>query len=200
MNEATDRLPLGMQWEKEPVSWHFDGETLEVEAAGQTDHFVDPGGSVVVLNGARALVTPPDGPWQLSASIVAALPEIYDAGVLLLWADERHFAKLCFERSPLGQAMVVSVVTRGVSDDANAWVVEGDTVWLRVSSVDDNVYAFHASIDGVFWELVRYFKLGGDGPMRCGISAQSPIGSGCKASFQRLALVEHHLPELRDGS
>ena len=57
----------------------------------------------------------------------------FDAGVLLLWVDERHWGKLCFEFSPAGEAMVVSVVTRGVSDDANAFMVTGRSVWLRVS-------------------------------------------------------------------
>ena len=41
--------------------------------------------------------------------------------------------KLCFEHSPDRQPMIVSVVTRGVSDDANAFAVDGQTAWLRVS-------------------------------------------------------------------
>lgn len=200
MNASVDGLPLGLVWDTEPSSWHFDGEAWIFEAAGRTDHFVDPASAAAVLNGARAFVTPPDRPWQMSASITAALPATYDAGMLMLWSEEQHFAKLCFERSPLGPAMIVSVVTRGVSDDANGWVVDGDTVWLRISSIGDDAYAFHASSDGVFWELVRYFQLSGDGPMRCGISVQSPMGDGCTASFRGLALVENQLTELRDGT
>jgi regulation of enolase protein 1 (concanavalin A-like superfamily) len=49
----------------------------------------------------------------------------YDAGTLFLLADDSHWSKLCFEYSPDEQGMVVSVVTRGTSDDANAWNVEG---------------------------------------------------------------------------
>jgi regulation of enolase protein 1 (concanavalin A-like superfamily) len=124
----------------------------------------------------------------------------YDAGVLLLWSDDRHFAKLCFERSPRGEAMVVSVVTRQVSDDANAWVVDGDSVWLRICDVADEVYAFHASADRDRWEFVRYFALPGRAPMRYGIAAQSPVGSGCTATFTGLALAETAPADLRDGS
>jgi len=57
--------------------------------------------------------------------------------------------------------MVVSVVTRGVSDDANAFVVDGRTVWLRVSRVS-HAFAYHASLDGKAWRMVRFFSI--DGP------------------------------------
>ena len=34
----------------------------------------------------------------------------FDAAVLTLWADSDHWAKVCFERSPRGEDMVVTVV------------------------------------------------------------------------------------------
>ena len=58
----------------------------------------------------------------------------YDAGVLTLRRRDDLWAKLCFERSPQGEPMVVSVVTRGVSDDCNSFVVDGRSVWLRRNS------------------------------------------------------------------
>ena len=36
----------------------------------------------------------------------------FDAGALAIWGDKNHWAKLCFEYSLLGRAMVVSVVTK----------------------------------------------------------------------------------------
>jgi hypothetical protein len=54
----------------------------------------------------------------------------FDAGVLLLWVDERHWGKLCFEFSPAGDPMIVSVVCRGVADaqwaDVAAVIGQGD--------------------------------------------------------------------------
>lgn len=44
----------------------------------------------------------------------------------------RHWAKLCCEFSPAGEPMIVSVVCRGVADDANAFIVPGRPVWLRI--------------------------------------------------------------------
>lgn len=176
------------------------GGALVVTTAGRTDNFVAPDGEATVLNGARALATTPPGRWQMSARVSVDFRSDYDAGVLLLWSDHLHFAKLCFERSPSREAMVVSVVTRGLSDDANAWVIHGDFVWLRICEVADEVYAFHASTDGRRWDLVRYFALAGGGPMRLGLAAQSPVGPGCTVTFADLALAEKALGDLRDGT
>jgi uncharacterized protein len=56
--------------------------------------------------------------------------------VLLLWIDERNWAKFCFEFSPAHEPLMVSVVTRGISGDANAFVIPERSVWLRVSRID----------------------------------------------------------------
>jgi hypothetical protein len=75
-----------------------------------------------MLNAATLLGGPPDGDFQFSARVTVGFESAFDAGVLLLWLDERRWAKLCFEFSPAGEPMIVSVVCRGVSDDANAFV------------------------------------------------------------------------------
>jgi uncharacterized protein len=195
---STQALPHGLRWVVEPASWRFDGSAASVEAAGSTDCFVDPAGAATVLNGARALTLASSRPWQFSARVTVDFQATYDAGLLLLWSDDEHFAKLCFERSPQGEPMVVSVVTRGVSDDANAWVVRGHTVWLRISRIADETYAFHSSADGRRWDLVRYFAIAGSDSMRYGISVQSPTGDGCAVTFDELALSETPLANLRD--
>lgn len=200
MSKLTAELPYGLQWEIEPVSSHIDGADITVEAAGQSDNFIDPSGSVTALNGARAVGPAPASDWQLSARLVADLSAAYDAGVLILWSDERHFAKLCLERSPHGQAMIVSVVTREVSDDANAWDVEGDAAWLRISGLTNDTYAFHSSKDGAHWELVRYFRLVGSQPVKYGIPVQSPVGDGCSVTFEGLSVARRSLTDLRDFS
>jgi regulation of enolase protein 1 (concanavalin A-like superfamily) len=104
--------------------------------------------------------------------------------------------------------MVVSVVTRGVSDDANAFLVADRSVSLRISRLG-HVYAFHASTDATTWQLVRVFTLGdtpADTPAdtvaghRIGFEAQSPTGDGCTVTFDRIGFVAERLQELRDGS
>lgn len=115
--------------------------TIAVTADPHSDIFIDPGaGSQLnaesLLSAATLLGVPTSGDFQLSARVNVDFASTFDAGVPLLWIDERHWVKLCFEYSPAGEPMVVSVVNRGVAYDANAFVVDGHTVWLRASRID----------------------------------------------------------------
>ncbi|HEX7589376.1 MAG TPA: DUF1349 domain-containing protein [Demequinaceae bacterium] len=187
--------------------WTIEGDPARVTvlAGAHTDIFVDPGGASQVnaetlLNAATLLGTPPDGDFRLSAHVRVAFASTFDAGVLLLWFDEGHWAKLCLEYSPEGEPMVVSVVNRGVADDANSFVVPGESIWLRVSRVD-SVYAYHASEDGERWRLVRAFVLDVPGASpRVGFEAQSPTGKGCAVSFDQIGFDRVRLGDLRDGT
>jgi len=187
--------------------WNIEGDPARVMvlAGAHTDLFVDPRASTqfdakTFLNAATLLGTPPDGDFQFSALVRVAFAATFDAGVLLVWFDEHHWAKLCLEYSPEREPMVVSVVNRGVADDANAFVVPGESIWLRVSRVD-SVYAFHASDDGEKWRLVRAFVLDAPGAtLRVGFEAQSPTGAGCAVSFNDIQFDRVGLADLRDGS
>ena len=187
--------------------WSRDEQAGAVVATApaHTDLYVNPGGegsgdAESMLNAATLLGTPPAGDFQLSARVTVDFAAQYDAGVLLIWIDERHWAKFCFEFSPATEPMVVSVVTREFSDDANAFVVADRSVWFRVSRID-HVYAFHASTDGRTWRLIRVFTLGEalDGHM-IGFEAQSPTGDGCVVTFDQIHFTSERLGDLRDGS
>ncbi len=190
-----------------PGVWRRDapGDAVVSTATGHTDFYLNPAGAEsadaeTMLNAATLLGTPPAGDYQLSARLQVDFRNRYDAGVLMLWIDSKNWAKFCFELSPAGQPMVVSVVTRGVSDDANAFVVAEPSVWLRVSRVD-RAYAFHASTDGAAWQLVRVFTLGDGLPShQVGFEVQSPTGDGCTVSFDRIRFSQQRLADLRDGS
>jgi regulation of enolase protein 1 (concanavalin A-like superfamily) len=192
-------LDFDLRWQPAPERWHAgpDG-SLSIGAGPATDLFVDPGGQPPTLNAPRLLGTPPDGDFQLGARVTVPFAATFDAGVLLLWAHERAWAKLCFELSPQAEPMIVSVVTRGVSDDANAFVVDGATAWLRVSRVG-TVFAFHASTDGAWWRIVRCFVLETSQPLSVGFLGQSPTGPGCTATFDRVSWRAETLADLRGG-
>jgi uncharacterized protein len=190
-----------------PGVWRRDEQIggIVATASAHTDLYVNPGGpdstdAVSMLNAATLLGVPPVGDFQFSARVTVDFRSQYDAGVLLLWIDEQHWAKLCFEFSPAGQPMVVSVVTRGVSDDANAFLVPARTVWLRVSRID-RAWAYHASTDGSTWEMVRVFSLpDSESRYRIGFEAQSPTGDGCSVTFSDIRYTAQRLADLRDGS
>lgn len=195
-------IPTPLAWEVEPAEWRRNRETgLTVTAPAGTDMFVDPAGGEPMLGAPRLLGPAPSGDFRLSARVRVDFAAIYDAGCLLLYGGPRNWAKLAYERSPQHTGMVVSVVTRDVSDDANGFVVpDGAPLWLRVSRVGA-AWAFHASTDGSWWHFVRHFRLeAADEPLRVGLEAQSPTGSGCTVEFDRLHFEEGRPADLRDGS
>jgi regulation of enolase protein 1 (concanavalin A-like superfamily) len=189
---------------------HESAGTVTVSAPPHTDIFIDPvagsegAGATVnaesMLNAATLLGDVPEGDFQLSTRVTVGFGSTFDAGVLLLWLDERHWGKLCFEFSPAGEPMIVSVVCRGVADDANAFTVPGRSAWLRISRVD-RAYAYHASLDGTAWQLIRVFNLHDDtSGDRVGFEGQSPTGDGCSVTFDEIRFVRERLADLRDGS
>jgi hypothetical protein len=94
--------------------------------------------------------------------------------------------------------MIVSVVTRGVSDDCNSFAVAGGSVWLRIARLGP-ASAFHASTDGRRWELVRHFSLGESVEPAIGFEAQSPTGQGCNVTFDQVRFDARRLADLRSG-
>ena len=145
-----------------------------------------------------ALVGRAEGDYTLGARVGVDFEATFDAGVLMLYSDERRWAKLCFELSPDRQPLVVSVVTRGESDDCNSFAVDGTSIWLRVAKMG-RAFAFHASSDGLRWELVRHFSLGGSADPEIGFEAQSPTGQGCTATFDEIRFDPRRLDDLRGG-
>jgi uncharacterized protein len=197
--EQIDAMPMPLRWLAPAARWRSQGSTLELAAHPRTDWFVDPvGARDPALDGA-ALVGDVDGDFLLSARVGVGFASTFDAGVLMVHASDTTWAKLCFELSPQREAMVVSVVTRGVSDDANGFVVSGGEAWLRIARMG-SAFAFHASTDGKEWRLVRHFALGIDGEVAVGFEAQSPTGDGCDVRFDEIRFEPRTLGDLRDGS
>lgn len=184
-------------------TWHVDADVVRADALPRTDIFIDPSaapGEGVRLDAMRLVGAPGDDVFQLVTRVTVGFADDYDAGVLLVWFDDARWAKLCFEYSPDGDPMIVSVVNDGVSDDANGFVVDGRTVWLRISRMA-RTWAFHASLDGERWELVRHFRLDAPGTeLLVGLEAQSPSGDGCPVAFDGVRYTPTLLAELRDGA
>jgi regulation of enolase protein 1 (concanavalin A-like superfamily) len=184
------------------VPWEIVGaDGVRASAEPGTDIFVPPfPDQAAKLDAATLLGEAPQGDFQLSARVTVGFRATFDAGVLLVWHDEQHWAKLCFEAAPNGSPTVVSVVNRTVSDDANAFTVVGATAWLRISRVD-GIYLFHASHDGRTWDMVRIFGLDSHGSTpQVGFEVQSPTGDGCEVTFDEITFAPTRLTDPRDGS
>jgi len=191
-------LPSPLRWQGTPQDWSVDSHgDLSITAGQKTDWFLDPGGSVNVLN-APALLTTVKRPCMLKALVTSGAAATFDAAVLTVYQANDQWGKLCFERSPRGQLMVVSVVTKGTSDDCNSVPISEQSVYLRLS-VLEKAYAFHYSLNGSIWNLVRYFTLGERKTIEIGFLSQSPTGEGCTSVFSEITLVPQALTDIRSG-
>ena len=173
---------------------------LVLTSGAKSDLFIDPAGEEGARPDAGRLTgLPGDRDFALAARVSVKFGSVFDAGVLLLYLSERRWAKLCYELSPQRRPTVVSVVTRGTSDDSNSFETGGAPTWLRITRAG-RAWAFHASQDGTWWRMVRYFTLGEASGARVGFLAQSPRGPGCTAVFDSIAYSPGAPADLRDGS
>ena len=151
----------------------------------------------------------PDGPVQVPTDRVLC-PDMammmttltMSAGLivsaLMVMKDMDCWAKACFEYTDFGTHAVVSVVTNGVSDDANGCNLDRDTVWLQMCRVG-NDFAFHYSTDGTNFYMMRYFTLPADLTMKVGLLAQSPLGDGGKRIYENLSVEKKTVKNIRSG-
>lgn len=191
-------LPHPGHWLNQPRSWDYSAEgQLTITAVAKTDWFIDPQGAVNVSN-APVLLFPTTGACVLSTQVSVNHLATYDAGVLMIYENPRSWAKFCLELSPQGLPMIVSVVTKGVSDDCNAFAVKGP-VYMRASKLE-KAYAFHVSEDGNYWNMIRYFQLEDHQNAQLGFEAQSPTGESCTATFGKIRFEERLLTDLRSGA
>jgi regulation of enolase protein 1 (concanavalin A-like superfamily) len=195
MSIQFSNLP-GLAWLKEPASFQSTAKTLTITAPAKTDWFVDPNGSAH-HDSAPALLFEAEKDFILSARVTVDFKSTYDAGVLAFYQHPKSWAKLCFERSPQGSPMIVSVVTKGTSDDCNSVPMTENTVYLRLAKIGKTC-AFHSSTSGDFWHMVRYFALE-DTPLKAGFLVQSPTGKSCKVKFSEVKFEYKTLEDIRSG-
>lgn len=193
------RIPVALRWDGGAHDRYRPlDDGLMINAGPRTDLFVNPQRTAECLDAPHLLAGAP-GDFLLSARVRADLLARHDAGGLLVWLNDRAWAKLGLELSAQREPEIVSVVTRGTSDRASGFVVDGEHIWLRVARVG-TAYAFHASLDGAYWRLIRHFALYSSDSLSYGFFAQSPTGEGCSATFDHIAYEPKRLAELVDGS
>jgi len=182
---AIEGVPGNFQWRNAPVRWHVEhGSELTIVSGKDTDWFVDPFDGTTHKTAPMLLFVPAND-YVFSAKVKVGFKTKWDAGALMVWADEHHWAKLSFELSPAKQPTLVTVVTRGLSDDCNSVPISGDTVHLQIAK-SGPAYVFYYSSDGKKWEIVRVFSLGEGLKPKVGFESQSPAGQGTEVVFSEI--------------
>jgi regulation of enolase protein 1 (concanavalin A-like superfamily) len=180
------------------LDWRDPPPSVAFAAGPRSDLFTDPASGEAQAN-APLLLGPASGDFQLRARVAAPLAATFDAVALVVWASPTAWGKLALEYSPQREVTIVSVVTREVSDDANSFTVPERVAWLRIARRDETI-AFHASVDGLWWSLIRLFTFPGAGGASAGFLVQSPTGEGLDGRFDEIEWSSGPLAELRDGS
>ncbi len=193
-----DEIGEELSWLVPAADWDVGAHQLSLSAGQEEDWFVDPDGTLVKHNAPCALFPPIAEDFILQAKVQVSFQTKYDAGALHVHVDEQRWAKVCFESSAQNVPTVVSVVTRGTSDDCNSVPIEGNAVYLRIAK-RAHTFAFHYSRDGLWWDLVRHFDLGPVESVQSGFSAQAPVGTGCGVTFSEIAYRHETLGDIRSG-
>jgi hypothetical protein len=182
-------FPQPFHWRNNPADWNVREGVLTIKSAAKTDWYIAPPDGKHAANSPLLLFPAPKEFW-FSAKVSVDFKAQFDAGALIVYADEKNWVKFAFE-SPNGKTGgIVSVVTRGLSDDNTGTMIEGNSVYLEVSKTGQAIFLFF-STDGEKWNVTRAFNLGPEQPLQFGFSAQSPTGGGATATFSNI----HYKPE-----
>lgn len=182
--------------------WMENGSEIAIYAPAKTIYFNNP----VPVNGefmkpqgnAPFFHTEIDGDFVVRVKVRPDFASTYDAASIMVIQDEKTWVKAAFEKSDFGTNAVVSVVTHGVSDDANGCNIDADSVWLQVAQAGNN-FAIHYSLDGEKFDMVRIFHLPAEQTVKVGLEAQSPTGEGGYRYYSDLSLEKKTLSDLRAG-
>ncbi len=191
------------QWVNESSAEYKDG-VLTVYAPEKTDFFNSPvkenGAFPEPVATASLLYKELTGDFVFRTKVELEFKNLYDAAALLVYENENVWAKLAFENSdlPCRKPAVVSVVTNCISDDCNGPVVEVNSVWFQVSRVDD-CFAFHYSLDGTEYQMVRVFTLPVGKTVKVGFEAQAPMGEGGYRTYRDISIKNERVKNIRAG-
>jgi len=187
----------GFSWEHAGASESLPGGGLRVSAPPRTDYFRDTQGALVLDNGPY-LGLSVTGDFVARLHVRPAFAGMYDAGGILVRSDPEHWAKLCFEATNFGTTAAISVVTRGVSDDANGPDLSVPDLWLQVCRVGD-AFGMHYAVDGTAWRKVRRFHLPLPPTVTVGLLAQSPGDAGTSVEFLWFSVERRTIANTRTG-
>jgi len=177
-----ETIPYALKWENEPKKYSVVKNAITIIADEKTDMFRDPNVTYNTDNAPKLLFMA-DSDFVITASIEHNFSNKWDGGAIVLKEDSLNWVKFCFERDYTGARRVVSVVTKGISDDCNSVEIKSNKVYYKVAKME-NVITLYYSLNGANWFLVRHFQFDVTKTLYVGFLAQSPVGENCTVKFQ----------------
>lgn len=195
---------MDFRWLKEEAEIIIEEDKIIITAPPQCDFFNgatennEEGFLPDALSNAPFYYTEIDGDFVMRAKVSHDFNDVYDSASLMIMKDLTCWAKACYEHTDFNTHAVVSVVTNGVSDDCNGCNLEGNSAWLQICRVGKD-FAFHYSIDGENFYMMRQFHLPVDSTIKVGLLAQAPRGNGGKRIYEHLSIVKETVKNIRAG-
>lgn len=177
-------IPKRTQWVNPPAAFGITRHGIEITASAKTEKYIAADGSFM-SDTANRLLFEADTDFILSALISHPFANRWDAGGLVLEGDAENWIKFCFEKDYTGANRVVSVVTRGTSDDSNSVAFDARQAYFQIAKIGDVVFLYASEI-GKPWYLVRVLNFKFEGKLRVGFLAQTPEGESNKVSFTHI--------------
>jgi uncharacterized protein len=186
-------IPHKLFWENTPKSYSVNQDQIIIEAGKETDMFRDPNVAYNTDN-APKLLFEADENFVLTASVEHAFANKWDGGAIVIKQDSLHWIKFCFEKDYTGAKRVVSVVTKGISDDCNSVEMNSTKVYYKIAKAD-NVITLYCSANGTGWFLVRHLQFDTNKGFKVGFLAQSPTGDRCQVTFSN---INYSIKKIKD--
>jgi len=190
-------IPYPLHWDIQPLHFTAKGNTITIVAGKKTDMFRDPNVTYNTDNAPKILFKPADN-FVLTASIEHSFTNKWDGGAIVLKSDSLNWIKFCFEKDYTGARRVVSVVTKGISDDCNSVEINSNKVFYKLAKAD-NVITLYYSTDGNKWFLIRHLQFDAKPEFEVGFLAQSPTGTSCTVTFSNILYVERKISDPYTG-
>ena len=173
-----------LHWENQAKSFAIHKSSLRITSGEKTDMFRDPNVTYNTDN-APKLLFEADSNFVFTAAVEHDFLNKWDGGALVLKQDSLNWVKCCFEKDHTGARRVVSVVTKGISDDCNSVEINSNKVYFKIAKAD-NVITLYYSQTGKNWYLFRHFTFDSMKDLTVGFLAQSPTGAECHVTFSEI--------------
>ena len=187
-----------MLWLNEPPDFKLVNNELTIIAPKGSDYFINPE-DMTATSSAPFLYKEIAGDFVAIARVSPDLSSKWNAAGLFLMMDDTNWIKLVFESSDATGPSIVTVTTRGISDDANGVrLAENSTVWLKMIR-KGNIYAMHWSEDGKNYKMARLSSMPPTEKVKIGLEAQSPVGEKAAHTFHHFSIDSKTVKDLRKG-
>lgn len=188
----------GLRWLNKPERFERTGNSLEVIAATETDFFNSPEDESITAT-APLLYKEVEGDFIATAHVRPDFSSVWNAAALMIHSDSANWIKFAFENSDATGKSIVSVVTKGTSDDANGPVLQNEeSVWLRIIR-KGNIFSLHWSKDGVNFKMARIAAMPVPDLVKVGLEAQCPVGEPAKHEFLYFSIEKRTVNDMRAG-